>query len=42
MAVGDGLVRQELPPKVAQLLAAGDVLTVVTPGGGGWGNAAAE
>ena len=27
----------ELPPKVARELRAGDVVTVVTPGGGGWG-----
>jgi len=28
---------EELAPKVARRLAAGDVVTVVTPGGGGWG-----
>ena len=28
---------EELPPKVAQQLHAGDVVTVITPGGGGWG-----
>jgi N-methylhydantoinase B len=30
---------QELPPKVNVPLAAGDVVTVTTPGGGGWGPA---
>ena len=28
---------EELPPKVARRLRAGEVVTVVTPGGGGWG-----
>jgi len=32
-------IAEELPPKVARLLRAGDVVTVVTPGGGGWGGA---
>jgi N-methylhydantoinase B len=27
----------ELPPKTTRELAAGDVVTVETPGGGGWG-----
>ena len=35
-SAGDG-AEEELPPKVARLLRAGDVVTVVTPGGGGWG-----
>ena len=30
---------EELPPKVARRLRAGDVVTVITPGGGGWGAA---
>jgi N-methylhydantoinase B len=37
MAEGKDPVHQELPPKVVRQLAAGDVVTVVTPGGGGWG-----
>ena len=28
---------EELPPKATRELAAGDVVTVETPGGGGWG-----
>jgi N-methylhydantoinase B len=28
---------EELPPKVSREMAAGDIVTVVTPGGGGWG-----
>ncbi|MCV2393965.1 hydantoinase B/oxoprolinase family protein [Actinotalea sp. M2MS4P-6] len=35
--VDDGTGAVDLPPKVATHLGAGDVVTVVTPGGGGWG-----
>jgi N-methylhydantoinase B len=43
-AVGRNLVGEpgqevELPPKVTRRLDAGEVVTVVTPGGGGWGAA---
>jgi len=33
---------EELPPKVSREMAAGDIVTVVTPGGGGWGPAEAQ
>jgi N-methylhydantoinase B len=33
---------EELPPKVSREMAAGDIVTVVTPGGGGWGPAKAQ
>lgn len=37
-AVGRNLLGAEaLPPKTTRRLAAGEVITVVTPGGGGWG-----
>jgi N-methylhydantoinase B len=34
-----GVTSEDLPPKVARRLAAGDLVTVMTPGGGGWGSA---
>jgi N-methylhydantoinase B len=37
--LGDGSDAEELPAKVSRLLDAGQVVTVVTPGGGGWGPA---
>jgi len=33
---------EELPPKMSREMAAGDIVTVVTPGGGGWGPAEAQ
>jgi N-methylhydantoinase B len=37
-ACGENRVGEEvLPPKARRELAAGDVVTVRTPGGGGWG-----
>jgi N-methylhydantoinase B len=33
---------EELPPKVSREMAVGDIVTVVTPGGGGWGPAEAQ
>jgi N-methylhydantoinase B len=33
---------EELPPKTTRRLTAGDMLTVVTPGGGGWGPPAVD
>ena len=33
---------QELPPKISLALEAGDVITVITPGGGGYGPPSAE
>jgi N-methylhydantoinase B len=35
--LGEGPGAEELPPKVSRILEAGQVVTVVTPGGGGWG-----
>jgi N-methylhydantoinase B len=35
--LGEGAEQTELPPKTTLRLAAGEVVTVVTPGGGGWG-----
>jgi N-methylhydantoinase B len=35
--LGTGPTAEELPPKADRRLDAGDVVTVVTPGGGGWG-----
>ncbi len=37
--LGDGSDAEEMPAKVTRLLDAGQVVTVVTPGGGGWGPA---
>jgi N-methylhydantoinase B len=38
-ALGRNLLNEEeLAPKVRRQLAAGDIVTVVTPGGGGWGS----
>jgi N-methylhydantoinase B len=40
---GENLLNGEpLPPKITRRIAAGDVVTVRTPGGGGWGTAAPE
>jgi len=36
---GNDLNGRPLPPKVSLPLAAGDVVTITTPGGGGWGRA---
>jgi N-methylhydantoinase B len=37
-AVGENLLNDEdLPPKVSRELEEGDVVTVITPGGGGYG-----
>ncbi len=42
-AVGENLLNdEELPPKVSRELEEGDVVTVKTPGGGGYGKAAKE
>ena len=39
-ACGENLLNdEELPPKAARELAEGDVVTVRTPGGGGYGKA---
>jgi N-methylhydantoinase B len=39
-ALGRNLLNgRELPPKCRMQMAAGDVLTIETPGGGGWGRA---
>ena len=35
--LGEGAEQMELPPKTTLRLDAGEVITVVTPGGGGWG-----
>jgi N-methylhydantoinase B len=35
--LGEGAEQTELPPKTTLRLDAGEVVTVVTPGGGGWG-----
>jgi len=35
--LGEGAEQTELPPKTTLRLEAGEVITVVTPGGGGWG-----
>jgi N-methylhydantoinase B len=35
--LGEGPDQQELPPKTTRHLTAGEVVTIVTPGGGGWG-----
>ena len=35
--LGEGAEQSELPPKTTLRLAAGDVVTVVRPGGAGWG-----
>jgi N-methylhydantoinase B len=37
--VGERGREVELPPKITRQLDAGEVVTVVTPGGGGWGRA---